>query len=86
MLCALCLAAPKGVSDRTFIMGMGPYMPLLYLEGAKGGVHRETLFNAAGCAAFEGRRLDGKVCPAKKEKAAGGTEAPKKKKKKKSAA
>ena len=42
-----------------------PYLPLLQLEKLQGGVHFETLFAAAGCAEFEGRRLNGKVCPIK---------------------
>ena len=40
-----------------------PIMQLMALEHHKGGIHYKTLFEIGGCAVYEGRKFDGKVCP-----------------------
>ena len=72
--------APKRVSNEKFIMAMGPYLKLLALDGYKGGISVQMMFELGGCDVFVGRRLDGKVCPPEEPP----PPQPKQKKKKKS--
>ena len=49
--------APKRVSNEKFIMAMGPYLKHLALDGYKGGISVQMMFELGGCDVFVGRRL-----------------------------